>query len=263
MKKYYLQICSLLLLLVCFKSSDGQVKTIFPTGNEPRIIKTQGTDKNQNVQCGLLDKAGNLWFGTTGEGVYRYDGRSFSNFTEKDGLCSNSVWSILEDRTGKIWFGTDAGPCRYDPSAAQPRFTPIPISVKRTINFSQVNSPNNNAWPKNRVMSMLQDRTGKIWFGTGDGVYHYDGKSFTRFLDNDGVINKNGLHLKGAENMLEDKDGNIWFGGRSWDNEGVCRFDGRSITSFKPDAEPWVRPLLEDRSGNIWFGSKEPLCLPL
>jgi ligand-binding sensor domain-containing protein len=37
---------------------------------------------------------------------------------------------------------------------------------------------------------MLQDSKGNIWFGTGDGVYCYDGKNFSRFLDNPDVINK-------------------------------------------------------------------------
>src|SRR5260221_3526356 len=83
-------------------------------GGQPRIIKTQGTDRSANVHCGLRDKAGNLWFGTTGEGVYRYDGKSFTNFTTKDGLNNNTVWSMVEDEAGNIWFGTDDGLCRYD-----------------------------------------------------------------------------------------------------------------------------------------------------
>jgi ligand-binding sensor domain-containing protein len=34
-----------------------------------------------------------------------------------------------------------------------------------------------------------------------------------------------------VERILEDKAGNIWFGGRT--NEGVYRYDGKSITNFK------------------------------
>ncbi|GAB2558355.1 two-component regulator propeller domain-containing protein [Spirosoma aerophilum] len=62
-----------------------------------------------------MDKTGNLWFGTTGEGVYRYDGKLFTQFTKQDGLSSNTVWCLVEDRAGNIWVGTrNIGLYRYD-----------------------------------------------------------------------------------------------------------------------------------------------------
>jgi ligand-binding sensor domain-containing protein len=63
----------------------------------------------------LEDRKGNLWFTTEKDGVWRYDGKSFKNFTEKDGLVNNAVLSILEDNDGNIWFGTKwLGLSRYD-----------------------------------------------------------------------------------------------------------------------------------------------------
>jgi len=56
----------------------------------------------------LQDKIGNLWFGSNG-GVSKYDGKSFTNFTIKEGLSNNYVFSILEDKSGNLWFGTDGG----------------------------------------------------------------------------------------------------------------------------------------------------------
>jgi ligand-binding sensor domain-containing protein len=53
--------------------------------------------------------------GTSGGGASRYDGKSFTHFTEKDGLNSGNVYAMLEDSAGNIWFGSvDAGACRYD-----------------------------------------------------------------------------------------------------------------------------------------------------
>jgi ligand-binding sensor domain-containing protein len=52
----------------------------------------------------IEDKKGNLWFG--GDGLTRYDGKSFTCFTEKDELFNRSVWSILEDNSGNFWVGT-------------------------------------------------------------------------------------------------------------------------------------------------------------
>ncbi len=45
----------------------------------------------------------------SGGGVSMYDGETFTHFTQKEGLCDNSVHSILEDSHGNLWFGTDGG----------------------------------------------------------------------------------------------------------------------------------------------------------
>src|SRR5205085_5175757 len=98
MRKCYLlkQICSLLLLIFitpCYGQTNGYL-----------------------FRCALRDKVGNLWFGTSGDGVYRYDAVSgkFSHFTKQDGLNDNSVGSIFEDKAGNLWFSTNNGVSRYD-----------------------------------------------------------------------------------------------------------------------------------------------------
>src|SRR6185436_7957686 len=197
MKKFCLQMqqCVALLMLLFFTCCNGQVNTNLPSDKSdsslvetqpspvrhPKIVKTQGTDNNQNVQCALQDRAGNIWFGTTGEGLYRYDADSlFTHFTMKDGLNSNVIWSMAEDRNGNIWIGTSDGICRYHQTPPKPglpasgTFTSIPIIVSNRSNFLSDDSLNHNAWPKNAVMSILEDRTGTLWFGTGDGVYCYN-----------------------------------------------------------------------------------------
>jgi sugar lactone lactonase YvrE len=105
-------------------SCNGQ--NILPLPKDSTIIpstQTKKSDINKDVsygpgdivQCAMQDKAGNLWFGTTGgEGVFRYDGTTFTNYSEKDGLCNNEVGVILEDKDGYIWFGTNDGACFFD-----------------------------------------------------------------------------------------------------------------------------------------------------
>jgi ligand-binding sensor domain-containing protein len=76
----------------------------------------------------------------------------------------------------------------------------------------------------------MQDKSGKLWFATIDGVYIYDGKTFTPFIikeDGPGFMSSN----HNVEYILEDKAGNIWFGGRA--TEGVYRYDGKSLTNLK------------------------------
>ena len=51
------------------------------------------------------DSAGNIWFGTSGHGAWRYDGESLRNFTEEDGLASKGITAIYTDSRGDLWLG--------------------------------------------------------------------------------------------------------------------------------------------------------------
>ena len=62
----------------------------------------------------LEDRQGNIWFGTIGAGVYRYDGKTFTNFTTQHGLPDDKIGCFYEDRNGSLWIGTINGLSRYD-----------------------------------------------------------------------------------------------------------------------------------------------------
>jgi streptogramin lyase len=249
------QLNVLAIAFLLFTSCNGQIKTTASTNDageqkpitnkQPKLIKTQGSDQYQNVHCGLQDKAGNLWFGTTGEGVYVYDGKLFTQFTKKDGLSSNAIWAISEDRTGNIWFGTASGICRYDGKT----ITAVPITIAGNLL--------NNALPsKNAVWSTMVDRGGKIWFGTDDGLYCSDGKTFTRFIDDKSIENKSGLTLKNVQCMYEDSSGNMWFGSGPMAQEGIIRYDGKFLENWKPQNEGWIRNITQDKKGDILFATR-------
>lgn len=261
-------IFSLLLVLIFLNSCNGQTKTLPQTDSpselkasltgQPKLTKTQGSNEYQNIACGIQDKNGNLWFGTVGEGVYKYDGKLFTQFTMEDGLSSNAVFSLLEDTSGNIWFGTSNGICRSDGN----KIISIPISfyIRPVITD---NSYYNEWSTKNTVWSMLQDKSGKIWFGAGDGVYCYNGVTFSRLLandyviNNDYIINKDSLKLKLVSDILEDKNGNIWFAsGMPPGYEGFCRYDGKMIESFKPKNEGWIRNVVESINGNLLLATR-------
>lgn len=232
-----------------------------------RIIRTQGTSSGI-VACELLDKDGNLWFSINGEGAYRYNGRSFVNFTTKDGLCSNYVGPVIQDRAGNIVFGTDSGICRYDGK----KFTKYPIPETLSITC------------------LLEDRDDNLWFGTKDnGVYRYNGRTLDNFLNNGHKFNL-GSNNQLILDMLQDKNGNIWFS--SWNGGGVWRYDGKGFKNFVPSADYYtsnqdkrsfgdpknatahvpsgsytpspdyitddmIFSMTEDRAGNIWFATRD------
>jgi ligand-binding sensor domain-containing protein len=270
------QIYSLMLVLCFFSSCNGQTKTqtddLSATKTiavaHPKMIRTQGTDYTQ-VGCGFQDNAGNLWFGTLNEGVYRYDGKSFTQFTKKDGLNDNAVNAIIEDKVGNILFGTNSGVSKYN--------------GKSFTNFTDNKDINNKS-----IQCLLKDEEGNIWLGTmNSGVYRYNGKTFTNYLNQDDHTFNLGNHYQTIISMLQDKKGNIWFcsfnGGGVWQYDGktfknylpssnyyLGNEDGRSNTKKAPIAfdfpknslpndsitDDMISSVYEDKTGNIWFGTR-------
>ena len=257
MKTSRLKNAILYLLLSC-TACNGQVKINTPdkvvgktqsfTSQNSKLTKTQGTTEHQNVRCSIQDKEGNLWFGTTGEGVYRYDGKLFTQFTEKDGLSSNAVWAVLEDRAGNIWFGTDDGLSRYDGKS----ILKVPIAVSNPNGFGIARLPSG----KIRVWSIFQDKSGILWFGTSEDLYCYNGKTFSRFLDKSNLSNSQNLSLKWIQCFLEADSGTIWMGSGPVAMEGVIQFNGKSITGSKPNGDGWIRTMVEDQNKKLWFGGR-------
>jgi len=58
-----------------------------------------------------------VWAGTWGGGAAHWDGKAWTNFTTKDGLAGNIVYSVAQDADGALWFGTNNGVSRYDGKA--------------------------------------------------------------------------------------------------------------------------------------------------
>lgn len=250
MTKHYISktIICLLLAMAFLTSCNGQIKTVRQKDNEnplsgqAKIPKPIGTNNDVRLGYSIEDADGNLWLGSYGGGVYKYDGKLFFHFGMEQGLNSNTIHSILQDNTGNVWVGTNKGLNLF----VRNRFVNIPIVLS--------NSKNNVIPTENAVWSMMQDKNGTIWFGTDDGVYCYKGKVFTRFLENQIVINKDGLNLKGIFSILEAKNGKIWFAECA--GEGVSSFDGKTLSTIIPYKE--IRRtdrIIEDKQNNLWFAT--------
>lgn len=78
------------------------------------LIEGQPTYNPSYVFSILAAPDGAIWAGTWGAGVSRFDGKSWSNLTTRDGLAGNIVYAIVRGRDGVFWFGTDNGVSRYD-----------------------------------------------------------------------------------------------------------------------------------------------------
>lgn len=196
------------------------------------------TQVSQYIRRIFQDRNGNLWFGTVGDGVCRYDGESLTYFTVQDGFSGNSVQDIAEDKAGNLWFGTSGGVSKYDGT--------------NFINFTQ-----KDGLYDNHVQSLFIDKFETVWVGTPKGVCRYNsslkdeheqGKYFSLFLSQV-------KSPKQVRNMMEDKDGKIWFATQA---EGVyCYGSGVLIhyTEKEGLGKNSVRCILQDRKGIIWLAT--------
>jgi ligand-binding sensor domain-containing protein len=215
------------------------------------------------VTKGYLDKSGNIWFTTTKEGIYKYNGKTFTNITVKDGLCSNEVWAVIEDNKGLLWFATAKGLCSYDGI----NFVNIPLPQE---DFQSVSPETGFPSRKTEVaLTVMQDSKGHFWIGTNaSGAYQYDadkggagGKGFTSFLKFKGRLHPDDrVYNNCITSIIEDRNGNIWF--TSITHGGISRYNGESITNFTTKdglLGDMTNSSFEDKAGNIWFGSIQNL----
>jgi ligand-binding sensor domain-containing protein len=97
-----------------------------------------------------------------------------------------------------------------------------------------------------RFFSVLEDRKENFWFGSiGSGVYYYDGKSFQNFTTRDGLAGNS------VTCIYEDKTGNVWF--------GASRYDGKSFRNFTTKdglSNNDVNSVIEDKTGKFWFATR-------
>jgi len=271
----------ILTLIFAFTFCNEQVKTGTPkdkqiVGGQSKIIKNNFlpdlVEEFKFVQCGLQDKKGNMWFGTAGNGIYVFDGNSFLNFTHKsfvnfslkEDLNHNDILCCMEDKNSNIWFGTRRGLIRYKPSkdrAESKDFTLFLIPQNTISGSTRTRLPYTFQSGDNFVWSILQDKSGKIWFGTSKGIYIHDpsadydqdGPLFRRFFDSNSLINNNNLQLIDISVMLQDKNGNIWLSSAWHKGEGAVRYDGKSLVNFDTDSTYSFRSIIERKNGDLLF----------
>ena len=162
----------------------------------------------------------------------------FKHITVDDGLSNSWVHSILQDKYGFIWFGTDAGLDRYDG-----------YSFREYKNdFRDKNSISNSC-----ILSIFEDSRGKFWIGSREGLNLYDRKN-NRFIKN--VI----VQQQPAWSLAEDKDKNLWIG--STTNFWRYNIENDSVHTYTlPQRSIIARTIFVDSRNNVWIGTYYGLLL--
>jgi len=184
------------------------------------------------VSAIAIDKQNNKWF-STGNGVSKFDGNIWTNYTTQDILAGQRILSIAIDNEGNEWFGTDTGVSMFDDN-------------KWTTYIAE------NALGNTCVFAIAIDKDGNKWFGTCSGISKYDGKNWTKFTADDGLCGQSVFAI------AIDSLGNKWFGTEN----GVSKFDGKVWTTYTTQdglAGNRVTAIAIDRQGNKWFGTDRGL----
>ena len=196
------------------------------------------------------DQNNHYWFGSNGNGVFRYDGKKLIQYTKKDGLVNNTIRSIQGDQLGNVFIGTPHGVSKYDGTT----FTTLVPIISAA-----------NEWKLNPT---------DLWFNcNGNALYRYDGTSLYELtLPNQDLkktfgIDVVGIGFRGMNDspyavygLDKDKAGNLWIGTVT---AGAFRYDGNDFLwvsekelSTLPDGRvPGVRSMLEDKAGNMWLSN--------
>ena len=83
----------------------------------------------------------------------------FRHYTNKQGLSHNTVYCALQDKKGFMWFGTDDGLNRFD---------------GHQFRIYRYNSYEPESLPNDRIISLFEDSTGRIWVCTYSHTCYYD-----------------------------------------------------------------------------------------
>jgi ligand-binding sensor domain-containing protein len=169
---------------------------------------------------------------------------SFNHLTVEDGLSNNKVNTIIQDKTGFLWFGTDDGLNRYD---------------GYNIKVYRHNNSDSNSISDNSIWSLLEDDSEYIWVGTKEGVLNrFDPRKevFTKWEFKTPISGGDGI-----ANLYEDRKKNIWIATR---RSGVYKlnpqtkeilFWNRDTLNPSSLSHHSVRAIVEDNFGNILIGT--------
>ncbi|UCS91838.1 response regulator [Echinicola marina] len=169
--------------------------------------------------------------------------RYFEHINMEDGLSGSTVFSILQDQQGFMWFGTKNGLNRYDGH-----------------NFKVFNSESkqSHGLANNFIYGLFEDSRGILWVGTGNGVYTYDPNTeqFTYF----NKVSNHGQYISGNVGEIKESiEGEMLF---AVNNKGFFKYSVekdtliqyRDISQHHPEDNNFTNVDVDEK-GDIWISS--------
>ncbi len=224
----------------------------------------------------LIDRKGSLWVGSRGDGLRRVPepsrirgrvvaqfGPEAEQFTEEDGLLSNVIWDLLEDREGNIWVASDRGLERFREGRLVPfttrgglrpravfasRDSSVWIAAFATQEITRIGPRGRDDVyePPCWCYRMAQDPSGDVWAFSDTFVVRFHGLKPTK-------VPLEGGRLLAIDAIAIDPSGTVWIADQAM---GLVRVHGHRLEPVA-SAKQIGRfvALFSDRRGRIWVGS--------
>ena len=174
----------------------------------------------------LRDRNGGLWIGTRAHGlVYSYEGKT-SLLSHKDGLSSDQVEALFEDREGTIWVATADGLDRFRES------------VVGTLSAS-------DGLSSASATSVLAASDGSVWIGTADGLNRWKDGQITVYRRQSNPNLPDDL----IQSMFEDERSRIWVSG----DRGLAVFEQGKFTAVPALPAGNKNSIAADGHGGLWL----------
>lgn len=204
----------------------------------------------------LMDSKNQLWVGTFRHGIFVINTQTGAYQQLLDGtgpnqLNNSQIFCFAEDRSGKIWIGTNGGGVNvYDPETKV--FTKYTMSPKRADELE---------WPINGyIRAIEEDKSGNIWigsFGSGIAVYDPKTKTFKAYS-----LSNTGLPISKVFCIYNDHKGDTWIG---TNGDGLVHFNNKTkkfrlfgLSNGLPNEV--VHSIQEDHQGDIWISTNRGLA---
>jgi signal transduction histidine kinase/ligand-binding sensor domain-containing protein len=247
------------------------------------------TEVRVRASWALFDRNGGLWVSSYGDGLRRIAhpdrirgqqiaefGPEAEQFTAKDGLSGNYVYTLFEDREGNIWSGSNRGLDRFREGA----FTPISIPHPDTP-MGILGTSDGSLWtfaPDERILridphgdhevvtrsgatSMFEDESSVLWLADENpmNASRFQRGRFVHVFGPEHPL-PGGVVLKYLTGITRDREGGIWL----FDLEqGLFRLADGVLTKIANQSEE-IYPsvfLYADRNGRIWVGQFSRVAL--
>jgi len=182
------------------------------------------------------DHRGRIWVGFHDSGLVQFaDGKPARVYTQKDGLPSNEIFSIRENRDGDLLIAARGGPSRLHDGYF-------------------VNPVMNDPLNRRVAFDYLQDRNGRLWVASPAGVSELAGSRQRIAIPGGSQLNNDAVVL------CETRDGSLWAGTYG---EGLWRLGNgehdkgqlRLFTTADGLSSNQIRSLVEGADGTLWIGT--------
>ena len=215
---------------------------------------------DDNINVVYVDSFGLLWVGTQRGGlntikltdrnqdsidIIRYQHNKHDNGS----ISSNSVTSIYEDHSGRLWIGTDDGTINlFDRQKKQ--FTRYSYHQKESEDISN-----------DDITAIGENKQGLLWVGTkGHGIYFFDPHADRFLFSQENIYSMKSLSNDEIYSIYRDRSNILWIGTdvglNKYDQEGkqfLCyRTNPHNSNTINNDI---IYSIIEDRSEIVWIGT--------